>query len=278
MPRMLPVLLGGDANVYGMARSFYECYGVRSLAVCRRALPALAHSRLVRVAVQDPAFGQDHVFTATLLGLAAQYPGVPKILISCADNYTALLARHADALRGAYRFACPPPAALHLADKRQFAAACRAAGLRTPQTVTLCPADALPPLPFGWPVIAKPAGQADYARCDFPGRRKVYLVQDAARLRELLAAAARGGYFGSWLVQEYIPGPDTRLGVVNAYCAADGSVPWLVQGQPPFAGAHARGHRQLRRRAGGAVPAGRGAAGCPARPFAGGGLARLCQF
>ena len=100
MPRMLPVLLGGDANVYGMARSFYECYGVRSLAVCRRALPALAHSRLVRVAVQDPAFGQDHVFTATLLGLAAQYPGVPKILISCADDYTALLARHADALRG----------------------------------------------------------------------------------------------------------------------------------------------------------------------------------
>ena len=92
MPRMLPVLLGGDANVYGMARSFYECYGVRSLAVCRRALPALAHSRLVRVAVQDPAFGQDHVFAATLLGLAAQYPGVPKILISCADDYTALLA------------------------------------------------------------------------------------------------------------------------------------------------------------------------------------------
>ena len=211
MPRMLPVLLGGDANVYGMARSFYECYGVRSLAVCRRALPALAHSRLVRVAAQDPAFGQDHVFTATLLGLAAQYPGVPKILISCADDYTALLARHADALRGAYCFACPPPAALHLADKRQFAAACRAAGLRTPQTVTLCPADALPPLPFGWPVIAKPADQAAYARCDFPGRRKVYLVQDAARLRELLSAAARGGYFGSWLVQEYIPGPDTRL-------------------------------------------------------------------
>lgn len=239
MPRMLPVLLGGDANVYGMARSFYECYGVRSLAVCRRALPALAHSRLVRVAVQDPAFGQDHVFTATLLGLAAQYPGVPKILISCADDYTALLARHADALRGAYRFACPPPAALHLADKRRFAAACRAAGLRTPQTVTLCPADALPPLPFGWPVIAKPADQAAYARCDFPGRRKVYLVQDAARLRKILAAAARGGYPGSWLVQEYIPGPDTRLGGRQRLLRGGRQCAVACAGPAPFAGAHA---------------------------------------
>ena len=62
MPQILPVLLGGDANVYGMARSFYETYGVRSLAVCRRALPALAHSRIVQVAAQDPAFERDSVF------------------------------------------------------------------------------------------------------------------------------------------------------------------------------------------------------------------------
>ena len=79
MPQILPVLLGGDANVYGMARSFYETYGVRSLAVCRRALPALAHSRIVQVAAQDPAFERDSVFTATLLGLAEQYP-IPPVL------------------------------------------------------------------------------------------------------------------------------------------------------------------------------------------------------
>ena len=106
----------------------------------------------------------------------------------------------------------------------------------------------------------------------------MYLVQDAARLRELLAAAARGGYFGSWLVQEYIPGPDTRLGVVNAYCAADGSVPWLVQGQPLLQERTPEGTGNYAAVLVESVPAGRGAAGCPARPFAGGGLARLCQF
>ena len=33
-----------------------------------------AHSRIVQVAAQDPAFERDSVFTATLLGLAEQYP------------------------------------------------------------------------------------------------------------------------------------------------------------------------------------------------------------
>ena len=184
MPQILPVLLGGDANVYGMARSFYETCGVRSLAVCRRALPALACSRLVRVAVQDPAFAQDTVFTATLLGLAAQHPGKTRLLVPCADGYTRLLARHADALRGAYRFACPPPDAVEaLSDKQRFAAACRAAGLRTPQTAVFCPGGAVPDLPFGWPVIVKPADSDAWARCRFPGKRKVYLAGDAAALR-----------------------------------------------------------------------------------------------
>ena len=72
MAGVLPVLLGGDANVYGMARSFYEAYHLPSVAVCKRALPALAHSRFVRPAVQDPLLEQDAVFTARLTALARE--------------------------------------------------------------------------------------------------------------------------------------------------------------------------------------------------------------
>lgn len=37
-----PVLLGSDANVYGMARSFYTEYGVVSDAICKGVLVATA--------------------------------------------------------------------------------------------------------------------------------------------------------------------------------------------------------------------------------------------
>lgn len=233
MRDFLPVLLGGDANVYGMAHSFYETYGVRSAAVCKRALPALAYSRLLETVVQEPQLERDAVFVHTLTAFAKTQPGRTLLLLSCADGYTRLLARHRAALAGCCRFACPPPETVgRLGGKPGFAAACAELGLRTPAAVIVPPGGAAPALPFGYPVIAKPVDSPAYWNCSFPGKRKVYLAADAAALAEILRAVDGGGYREGMLVQEYIPGPDTRLAVVNAYCAQDGSVPWLVQGQP----------------------------------------------
>ena len=54
MSDFLPVLLGSDANVYGMARSFYQQYGVRSVAICKGALVATSITNLVKIAVLEP--------------------------------------------------------------------------------------------------------------------------------------------------------------------------------------------------------------------------------
>ena len=233
VPGVLPVLLGGDANVYGMARSFWEAFGVRSVAVCRRALPALAATRLLQTVVCRQDLGRDAVFVRTLAAVARAFPARARLLVPCADDYALQLARCQSALAAHYRFACPPPALVQrLGQKPGFAAACAAQGLRTPQTVLLGPGAPLPTaLPFGWPAVVKPADQAAYAPCRFAGKRKVYLARDRAQLGAIAAAAAQGGYRGGWLVQEYIPGPDTALGVVNIYCAQDGTAAWAVQAQ-----------------------------------------------
>ena len=229
---VLPVLLGGDANVYGMARSFYEAYGVHSVAVCKRALPALADSRLVKAAVENPRLEEDSVFTAALIALAEAHPDRTCLLISCADGYTMQMARCREALAPYYKFACPDPATVQsLGTKEGFARVCAEHGLRTPRSVTLPCGERVPELPFAGPVIVKPADSPAYWNCRFAGKRKVYLTQDAAELAAVVDTVRQGGYAGDLLLQEYIPGPDTALGVVNAYCAKDGSVPWMVQGQ-----------------------------------------------
>ena len=106
MTDFLPVLLGSDANVYGMARSFYGQYGVTSAAVCKGALVATANSKLVKIAVLEPRLEEDEVFVRTLIDFARRQTR-PLVLVSCADGYTILLARHREELAPYYHFACP---------------------------------------------------------------------------------------------------------------------------------------------------------------------------
>ena len=180
MTDFLPVLLGSDANVYGMARSFYQQYGVTSAAICKARLVATANSKLVRIAVVEPSLEDDAVFAKTLIEFAKTNPGKPLVLVSCADGYTILLGRHREALRPYYHFACPPvETVLSLDIKDNFYKACEAHGLSYPKTAT-CTADNYRSitLPFDFPVIIKASNSMAYWNCTFPHKKKVFLAQD----------------------------------------------------------------------------------------------------
>lgn len=102
----IPVLLGTDSNVYGMARSFHEAYGVKSVAVGKARLSATSDSRIVTVEAVEPNLEEDAVFCDTLIRFAARYPGKELLLVPCGDNYIKLLVRNQEALRPYYRFEC----------------------------------------------------------------------------------------------------------------------------------------------------------------------------
>ena len=109
MQTFQPVLLGSDANVYGMARSFYAQYGVVSDAICKAVLVACRNTKLVRIAAVEPQLEDDETFVRTLVEYAEShdYARRPLLLVSCADGYTILMARHRAALAPYFHFACP---------------------------------------------------------------------------------------------------------------------------------------------------------------------------
>lgn len=234
MTDFLPVLLGSDANVYGMARSFYQQYGVRSVAICKGALVATANSNLVKIAVLEPELEDDAVFEKTLIDFARAHAGTPLVLVSCADGYTVLMARHREALRPFYHFACPDlQTVLDLDIKDHFYRACAAHGLSYPKTAT-CNARNYRDveLPFAFPVIIKPSNSPAYWNCTFPHKKKVFLASSREEYDAITAAIYGSSYQDDLILQEYIPGDDNCMRVVNAYCGLDHKVRLIALGRP----------------------------------------------
>ena len=104
-----PVLLGGDANAYGMARSFFEEYGKTSHTICKGAFHICQHSKLMSIDVTEPNLEDDEVFVRTLRSFADAHAGQTMVLAPCGDNYTKMLVRNQDALRDYFLFSIMSP-------------------------------------------------------------------------------------------------------------------------------------------------------------------------
>lgn len=234
MAQFLPVLLGSDANVYGMARSFYMEYGIPSACVCKRRLIATQNTRLLSHVVVEPRLEEDEVFVKTLVDFAKAHSDLPLVLQSCADGYTILLARNRQALAPYYRFACPQlETVLALDIKENFYKACEAHGLSYPKTAH-CTAENYKTveLPFEFPCIIKPSNSMAYWNCEFPHKKKVFLAQDRREFDEITAAIYSSSYQDPLILQEYIPGDDNCMRVLNCYSGLDHKVKLMALGRP----------------------------------------------
>ena len=231
----IPVLLGSDVNVYGMARSFHEAYGqfgVTSYAIAKKALGATSHSKIVKVAVVEPDLEEDEVFVKTLVRFAEEHQNGKKLLVPCGDNYIKLLVRNQDALRDYYTFSCiDEPLLMQLSIKENFYKVCTDHGFLFPQTTT-CSAENYKDivLPFDFPVIIKPSNSVAYWNCTFPHKKKVFLANNKEEFDAILEAIYGSSYQDHLILQEYIPGEDSQMRVMNCYCGKDKKVKLIALG------------------------------------------------
>ncbi|HEX7350944.1 carboxylate--amine ligase [Brachybacterium sp.] len=234
-PEVDLVLLGGDIGIYALARAFHEKYGTVATVVTRKVAGPVADSSILRtVEIGMGASEEDMIQALMRVGRdkAARPGGTRPVLLANADFLVALMAAHRKELGELYHLPLLADEVLHaVADKASFSQICTEIGVPTPRTEVLDfssgTAPELPELDLGWPLVAKASRSSAYNAVSFPGKRKVFEIEDRHQLMDLIARLTSAGYRDRFVLQEMIPGDDTAMLSVTAYVDSQGAVTLL---------------------------------------------------
>ncbi len=233
----VPVIIGADLNCYNVARAFHEEYGVVSYAFGRYEIGSTKASKFIRFTVV-PDIDKDE----KMLEVAGDFYEKNKsddkmfFIIGCTDDYANLVARNAEKLRP--RFVVPY-STMDIMDtfvsKERFYKACGEHGILYPKTKILYADTDLSVLSestlgFSYPVIIKPANSVVYWKHPFDGMNKVYVAAAEEEAAELIKKIFASGYDDSIIVQDKIPGDNSRMYVLTAYCGKDRRVKMMCLG------------------------------------------------
>lgn len=230
-PAFVPVLLGTEIAGYGMARAFYEEFGVTSEVWGTFPLTPTRASKFINVHVDEHLLEGDRLLDV-LNGAAGSYGDAVPVVVPCGDDYAVELSRVMDRLDSVYRVVCASGGVVEaMNDKERFYQRCEERGVPYPQTVVLNDTE-VPELPFGFPVALKPSDAPAWREHPFEGQKKAFVLDNREDLEETVRRAYAAGYPGALIVQDFIPGGDENMRVLNGYVRGDGTVSLMSLGHP----------------------------------------------
>ena len=234
MEKFLPVILGTDSNAYGLARSFYEKYQVKSLALGKVPLIETRKSKIVDVKVYDK-LTDENVFKKVLLNIGKEYKKKydKLILLSCAEWYTNLIVNNRKTLENYFIVPFMSKKLKNLLEsKDSFYNMCEKYNLDYPSTyvINYDSRDEIN-IPFNFPVALKPASSKDYSEVSFEGKEKSYKLNNIDKLKETVKRIYNSGYRSNIIVQDFIPGNDDSMWVINSYSNKHGKVKMMCLGR-----------------------------------------------
>ena len=236
--KFTPILLGSDINVYGMARSFNEAYGIKVKAMADAQLAATRYSKIVDVELHH-GFSADPTFMDVMRKKMEIYKDhkEPVILIACGDGYAELLSKHKEELSKVFIVPYIDYDLLEkLISKEGFYEVAEEYGLPYPKTKIITMDDyksgKYTDVPFQFPVELKPEDPVSWLNCQFEGRKKTFTIHDENEFKDIVGKIYTNGYTEDLILQDLIPGDDSNMRTLNAYVDKNHQVKMMCLGHP----------------------------------------------
>lgn len=219
------VLIGNDVNAYYMARNYYEEYGKKPYVVGRIPMLFTSTSQIMNLKIVED-LNQNDIFLETVISLAKEINKEKIILVGCNDDYVSLIIKNKDILKEYYLFNYMEEDLLNkIVNKENFYKSFKGMGLDFPETYFCTPEDDYSFLDkFMFPIIIKPSNVVKYHVID--GLDKVYRFDDKEKTIETIKKIRDLGYDDDLIVQEFIPGDDSRL-FDSVFYVSSKKKPWL---------------------------------------------------
>ena len=230
----LPIILGTDANAYGIARSFNDKYNIKSLAIGTFPLRETKDSKIIDVKIVKN-LTDENIFLNTLLEIGKTYKQKYDylILLSCAEWYTNPIVNNMEEL--SKYFVLPfmnKELKDKLEDKESFYNIFEKYNLDYPKTYIVTKENQNNiNLPFEYPIALKPSNSTLYSQINFDGKEKSYKIKNEQELNNTVNKIFNAGYNGHIIVQDFIPGSDDTMYVLNCYSNSKGKVKMMCLGR-----------------------------------------------
>lgn len=219
------VVLGSGVNLIEVVRSL-ALAGIGSAIVAPEHDPSRLSRHTHPIASwdwSDPSRTErDTYLLERLAAFAGDQPARPPLLVT-SDGALLFVSRHHDELAGFFRFLIPDVEDVEsIVDKARFATRAEQLGLPVPRTRVVEPRllSSVEPSPFGYPLIIKPYLRERMWQESVEAKQKAVEVGDDQELRDLwprLVALPT-----PVVIQESVPGPESRLETYHVYVDAAG--------------------------------------------------------
>ena len=223
-----PVICGADNLGYSYIRCFHAEYGIKSIVVGSKDVKFVSTSSFADFR-QVEGLDKDETLMEALEGIGRELEGrkVP-LLLGCGDFYARIFSKHKAELE---RWFVVPYIDFDLLDritqKEEFYRICEELSIPYPKTRSYSCADPAVQIPvdeFSYPVVAKPSNSARYHYAEFEGKKKAFIVETPEELATIFDRLKATVYDRELIVQDYIPGDDSHMGIVACFCDGRGDV------------------------------------------------------